>query len=63
MKTTIDFTVYSRIYGLGVEVWFPRCSDWKRFQIQVTVGPISAFVTLGSKAQYDAECKLLRGAE
>lgn len=60
MKVTFETDSYSRMFNLGIEMWFPnRARSWKRFQVKLMVGPYVLEVTFGSRKIYDKETALL----
>lgn len=54
MKVTVETDAYSRMFNLGLEMWFPnRARSWKRLQVKLLVGPYVLEVTFGSREEYD----------
>lgn len=60
MKVVFETDSYSRMFNLGIELWFPnRRRSWKRLQVKCLFGPYVLEVTFGSRQQYDEQTALL----
>lgn len=60
MKVQFGVEHYDCMFNLGVELWFPgKPKWWKKFQVNLLLGPYCIKATFGSKRLFDKESALL----
>jgi hypothetical protein len=58
MKVTFEGEHYSRMINFGIEFWFPKHRDWKKFQASILFGPYVGRINFGSRKRFDEIEKL-----